>query len=67
MRFCFQDSVQAPLSANLSLPSSHAAPCACFQCGLDLLDVVIEALELDCPRHVDELIGLEPLFAAVKV
>ncbi len=31
-----------------------------------LLDVVVEALELDCPRHVDELLRLEKLLTVAK-
>ncbi|KAG1674964.1 hypothetical protein FOA52_014759 [Chlamydomonas sp. UWO 241] len=31
-----------------------------------LLDVVVEALEQDCPRHVNELVALEPLLACAR-
>ncbi len=31
-----------------------------------LLDVVVEAIEQDCPRHIDELVALEPRMMAAK-
>ena len=33
---------------------------------LSLLDVVVEALEIDCPRHCDEIRAMEPGLAWAK-
>ena len=46
-----------------SIPLSSSSWCGQ---SLSLLDVVVEALELDCPRHCNEVLEMEPGLAWAK-